>query len=75
MDFGGREGKGRPPSILRRKARVRGRRYVGILSKRTSQIVNQGGTADKFLFVLDRRKYSFVEGRFLLPTAEDQSRR
>ena len=50
MDFGGREGKGVTPSILRRKARVSGRRYVGILSKCTGHAVNQGGTADnKFI--------------------------
>lgn len=37
--------------------------------------VNQGGTADKVLFVLDRRKGSFVTGRFLLPLAKAKSRR
>ena len=36
------------PSMLRRKACVSCRRYVGILLKRTSHIVNQGGTADKY---------------------------
>lgn len=40
------------------------RGYDGILLKRTAQAVNQGGTADKVLFVLDRTEGS-VKGVFV----------
>ena len=45
------------------KADVTCRGYVGILLSAQVSPVNQGGTADKFLFVLDRS--IFCQGRFL----------
>ena len=48
-------------SILQRMARVRGRGYVSILLRARSFFVNQGGTADKVLFVLDK---VFLSGAF-----------
>ncbi len=50
-------------SILRRGAYVSCRGYAGIPQAHSVIAVNQGGTADKYLFVLDRRVY-FCRGRF-----------
>ena len=52
--------------IHRRRTRVRSREYVSTLLKRTGQAVNQGGTADSFLFVLGRFSV-FLSGAFLFP--------
>ena len=51
------------PSILRRKACVSCRGYDGILLSARYLTVNQGGTANKYLFVLDRM-LSFCQGCF-----------
>ncbi len=53
------------PSILRRRACVSCRGYDGILLSAQSLTVNQGGTANKYLFVLDRI-IEFCQGRFYL---------
>ncbi len=53
------------PSILRRKVCVSYRGYDGILLSAQCLTVNQGGTANRYLFVLDRIK-AFCQGRFYL---------
>ena len=51
-------------SILRRLGRRKLPKICRYLAKRTSQIVNQGGTADS-IFVLDRIS-GFCQGLFIL---------
>ena len=58
------QSKGFDLSILRRPARVSGQGYVGILKSVRDISVNQGGTADSDLFVLDRIK--ILSGAFFL---------
>ena len=53
------------PSILRRRADVKCRGYDSILLSVQHNAVNQGGTANKYLFVLDRESLS-VKGVFIL---------
>ena len=55
------------PSILRRRAYVSCRGYVGIPLSVRLTAVNQGGTADRLGFALDRRR--FCRGRFVLSPA------